>query len=56
MNVLLACTYVYHVHAWCLLTSKEGILYPGARVQTVVSYHVAVENSTQVLCKSSQCS
>ena len=29
MNVLPTCISMYHISAWCLLKSKEGVRYPG---------------------------
>lgn len=35
MNALLACVYVYHVHAWCLRKSKEAIRSPEPGIMQV---------------------
>lgn len=32
ISVLLACMSVHHIHAWCLLRSKEGIGSPGSEI------------------------
>lgn len=33
MSVLVACVYVYHIYAWCLLRSEEGVSIPGTEVR-----------------------
>lgn len=55
MFILLACTYVYLVHAWCPWR-LEGIDSLELQLRMLVNHHVGAGNVTHVLCKSNKCS
>lgn len=50
-----ACTFVHHVHVWCLWGLEEGIRCRGLELQVVVIHHVGSGNQSD-LWESSQCS
>ena len=56
MNILPAGTPVHQVCALCAGGSEKGVGCPGTGLADSLSWYVCVENQTQDLCKSSQCS
>jgi hypothetical protein len=42
MNISSACVCLYHMGAWNLRKSEEGVRFPGAGVRAVVSHHECV--------------
>lgn len=48
MSVLLACMYVHHVRAYCLLRSEEGVGCSGTGAQKIVTYRVGAGSPNSI--------
>lgn len=56
MDVLRACVYVHHMHAWCLQRQKRVLQPLELQLQAVLSHCVGAEDGTLVPYKCSKCS
>lgn len=54
MNLLCACRYVYHIHAWCFWNSEAGSVPLELELWIFVSHERVTGNEISVLCKNSK--